>query len=146
MKTLAPSLTVANMKESIRFYQEALGFEMSYALPGPNGELVHASIKNGKVELMLGPVGFSGEPITGDVGKGMSLYLSVGDDDDIDALFDRAKKNGARVLHGPRDEFWGDRLWSVADPDGYELVVAKHTRDVSEQEMAEAMKEWAPVG
>jgi uncharacterized glyoxalase superfamily protein PhnB len=146
MNSLTPSLVVASMRESIRFYEDALGFKATYTMPGPDGELVHASIKNGDVELMLGPAGFSGAPITGDVGKGVSLYLGVGADDDIDALFERAKKAGARVLQEPHDEFWGDRIWSVADPDGYELVVAKHVRDVSEEDMAQAVQNWVPAG
>ena len=145
MKTLTPSLAVSNMRESIRFYQDALGFRSAYTLPGPDGELVHASIKHGDVELMMGPAGFSGEPITGDVGKGVAFYLTVGEDDDIDALFQHAQRAGARVLQEPHDEFWGARLWSVADPDGYELVVAKHVRDVSEEEMAQLMKDWVPT-
>lgn len=146
MKALTPSLVVSNMRESIRFYEEALRFECTYSMAGPDGELVHASVKNGNVELMMGPAGFQGEIIGGDVGKGVALYLTVGDGDDVDALFERAKGAGARVLQEPHDEFWGDRIWSVADPDGYELVVAKHVRDVSEEEMAEAMKAPAPVG
>lgn len=146
MKSLTPSLAVSDMRNSIRFYTEVLGFTLEYSLPGPDGDLVHASISNGEVRLMIGPATFSGEPVTGDVGKGMALYLIVRDDEDIDALCDHAKLNGAQVLQEPRDEFWGDRIWSVADPDGYELVIAKHTRDVSEQEMAQTMKDLAPVG
>ena len=146
MKSLTPSLVVANMRQSIQFYQDALGFEAIYTMPGPDGELVHASIRNGSVELMMGPAGFAGEPITGEVGKGVSLYLGVGENDDVDALFERAKRAGARVLQEPHDEFWGDRIWAIADPDGYELVIAKHTRDVSEEEMAQSMKDWVPVG
>jgi uncharacterized glyoxalase superfamily protein PhnB len=145
LKTLTPSLVVSNMRKSIRFYQDALGFEETYSMPGPDGELVHASIKNGSVELMLGPAGFSGEPFTGEVGKGVSLYLGVAETDDIDLLFERAKRAGARVIQEPHDEFWGDRIWSVADPDGYELVIARHVRDVTDEEMAQLMQTSVPA-
>jgi uncharacterized glyoxalase superfamily protein PhnB len=146
MKSVMPSLVVADMRDSIRFYEDALGFKATDTMPGPDGELIHASIRNGDVELMMGPAGFAGEPITGDVGKGVALYLAVGDGEDIDALFERAKRAGARVLQEPHDEFWGDRIWSVADPDGYELVVAKHVRDVSDEEMTQLMQNWVPAG
>ncbi len=146
MKQVVPSLAVADMNESLRFYKEALGFEVTFSMPGPDGKLAHANLKNGDVELMMGPVESAYNVSPGPVGQGVTIYIYVNDDDDIDALFDRAKNAGAKVLVEPRDEFWGDRLWSVSDLDGYQLMVAKHSREVSEEEMTEAIREMAPAG
>lgn len=38
---------------------------------------------------------------------------------DVDALTTRARDAGAEVLAEPADMFWGDRMVSLRDPDGY---------------------------
>jgi uncharacterized glyoxalase superfamily protein PhnB len=69
---------------------------------------------------------------------GIHLYV-----DDADAVFDRAVKAGAKSLNAPEDMFWGDRYGKLEDPFGHRWSVATHVRDVSEAEMAEAMKRMA---
>src|SRR5207248_5004011 len=65
-------------------------------------------------------------------------------DEDVDGLCDRARQGGVTIGEEPNDKFWGDRTFQVVHPDGYRITFAKHVRDVSEQEMHEAMKQWAP--
>ncbi len=39
-------------------------------------------------------------------------------DEDVDALFERARAAGAKVLREPTDEDFGARDFAVADPEG----------------------------
>jgi uncharacterized glyoxalase superfamily protein PhnB len=40
----------------------------------------------------------------------------------------------------PTDMFWGDRFAQLEDPFGHRWSVATHTRDVSMEEMQEAVR------
>ncbi len=147
LTTFVPSLTVSNMERSIRFYEDALGFVVTFAMPGPDGAPVHAGLENGTASLMLGVPMTESAPLAdrSSPGQGVNLYVGVAASDDIDALFERAKRAGATVVQEPTDEFWGDRDWSVADPDGYVITVGKQMRIMSPDEMIEASKSLLPA-
>ncbi len=63
--------------------------------------------------------------------------------EDVDAVFERAVKAGAKELRGVEDQFYGDRSGQFEDPFGHKWSVATHVEDVSPDEMnrraAEAM-------
>jgi uncharacterized glyoxalase superfamily protein PhnB len=147
MNIFVPALTVSNIKQSVRFYEDALGFSANFSIPGPDGDPVFVNLVNGTANLMLNTAR-PDDPIpteSGSLGRGVNLYVGVEGSDDIDALFDRAKQAGARVMQAPTDEFWGDRDWTVADPDGYLITVGKQMRTLSPEEMLEASKSLVPA-
>jgi uncharacterized glyoxalase superfamily protein PhnB len=115
------------------------------SLPDASGELIHASVKRGDVQIMFGRLNPDEPHDQGPLGKGVYLYTTVADDEDVDDLFARARKAGAQIVQEPMDQFWGHRDWTVADPDGYLVAVSKVTRSVSAEEMQEAALAWAPA-
>jgi PhnB protein len=140
--TVTPSLTLDNAAAAIEWYKKALGATERARALGPDGKIMHAEIQIGDSRIMVndpvmdmkGPNGFGGSPA--------SLWLYV---NDCDALFNRAVAAGARVLPGMgelKDQFWGDRSGSFADPYGYQWTVATHKEDVTPEEMQERQKEW----
>lgn len=146
MKTVMPSLAVADIERSMRFYEEVLGFEPTWALPGPDGKPVHGGARHGSAEFMFGTLDWVDPADRDRLGKGVSFYVMVDDATDIDAAFAKAKAAGATVVHEPTDQFWGCRDWAVADPDGYVVILAKETRTVSPEEMQEAMRQQMLAG
>lgn len=48
--------------------------------------------------------------------------------DDVDALYDRAKRMGCKIVHELRDESWGVRRFFTTDPTGKLLNVLSHLR------------------
>jgi uncharacterized glyoxalase superfamily protein PhnB len=145
MNSLVPSLAVANIDESVRFYTEVLGFDVLFTLPGADGSALHASVGRGEASVMFGRLDPADAHDQGALGKGVVLYCTVADDEDIDAYFQRVKGAGATVAQEPTDQFWGHRDWGVADPDGYLIFVSKVTRSISAEEMQEAMLAGAPA-
>jgi uncharacterized glyoxalase superfamily protein PhnB len=133
MKSLDPILAVKDMRETLRFYNHVLGFETTFSMPGENGDLVHAAVRRGNVNLMFGPQGHDRLDHAGD---GVVLYFTLGDDDDVDAEFAHAKRSGAMIVQEPTDQFWGHRDWAIKDPDGYYLSVSKEIRKVNLDELA----------
>ncbi len=143
MKSPIPEFMVSDVQVTIKFYQEALGFEDSFTLPDGDGNVVHASVRNGDTMIMFAPLTAELKTSPDALGKGAALYLMLDETDDIDALFSKAEAAGASVIHPPKDEFWGDRVFGVADPDGYQIFVGKQVREVSMEEMTAAIDAMA---
>jgi uncharacterized glyoxalase superfamily protein PhnB len=139
MHTVTPHIVCSNASAAIEFYKKAFGATELHRLPGPDGKLMHGSIRIGDSTIMLvdefpqcgslSPTSLKGSPVT--------LHLYV---DDADASFKRAVDAGATVRMPLDDMFWGDRYGVLVDPFGHSWSIATHIRDVSPQEMEEAMK------
>ncbi len=58
---------------------------------------------------------------------------------DVDASFKQAVEAGATVTLPVTDMFWGDRYGQLKDPFGHRWSLATHTRDLSPEEIQQAM-------
>ena len=142
MHSVTPHLICAGAADAIEFYKKAFGAVEATRLPGPNGKLMHAAVRIGDSTVMLvdempewgalGPKSLKGSPVT--------IHLFV---DDVDAVVARAVKAGAKVTMPVDDMFWGDRYGKLEDPFGHHWSVATHVRDVSPEEMQQAMKKMS---
>jgi len=140
MHSVTPHLICAGAAKAIEFYKAAFGATEEARLPGPDGRLMHASVKIGDSQVMLvdempewgalGPKSLKGSPVT------IHLYV-----DDVDAVVARAVKAGAKVTMPVAEQFWGDRYGKLEDPFGHHWSVATHVRDVSMEEAQKAMRE-----
>jgi len=137
MKSLIPTISVADIETTLAFYNQMLGFETTYTLPGPGGRLVYAGVRRGASELMIGTLDRDPDVQRDCLGAGVSFYFTVDADEDIDAYFDRVKLAGAPVFQEPTDQFWGHRDWGITDPDGYKLIISKETHAVD-------WSQWVP--
>jgi uncharacterized glyoxalase superfamily protein PhnB len=70
-------------------------------------------------------------------GSPVTIHLYV---DNVDATVERAVKAGAKITMPVADMFWGDRYGQLVDPFGHRWSVGTHIRDVSMQEMQDAMQ------
>ena len=140
---LSPTLMVRDMEKSIEFYTETLGFENTFKMPDPEGNLIHANLVWKNVHIMLGPTTWLAEELIPYRGAGVDFYILSDADNDIDAYYTMLKEKGVNIVKEIEDQFWGDRMFSIKDPDGYQLTFAKTLREVSPEEMMEAIKEMA---
>lgn len=139
MHSLTPHLICAGAADAIKFYALAFGAVEQVRLPGPDGKLMHASVKIGDSILMLvdemagctmiGPRSLKGSPVV------IHLYVP-----DVDATVERAVAAGARLTMPAADMFWGDRYAQLEDPFGHRWSVATHQRDVTHEQMQEAVR------
>jgi PhnB protein len=138
MHTVTPHLICDGAADAIEFYKKAFNAVEMMRLPGPQGKLIHASIRIGDSVVMLadefpewgsfGPNSLKGSPVT--------IHLQV---EDVDALFEQAVSAGAEVKMPVQDMFWGDRYGYLEDPFGHHWAIATHVRDVSPEELQEAV-------
>jgi uncharacterized glyoxalase superfamily protein PhnB len=123
---LAPYLTVRNGAESLRFYAAAFGFTPGNAMRDGQGRVQHAEMRYRDALIMFSPEGAMGDttmkaPVNSGTAIPINLYLYT---PDVDALAARARSAGAKVVTEPADMFWGDRIATFDDPDGYRWTFA----------------------
>jgi len=139
MHSVTPHLVCAGAADAIEFYKKAFNAVEVSRLPGRQGKLMHAAIRIGDSSIMLGdefpdmgslgPKSLKGSPVT------IHLYV-----EDVDAIVKRAVAAGAKITMPLDDMFWGDRYCRLEDPFGHCWSVATHVRDVSPEEMRQAMQ------
>lgn len=118
MSWMAPYLTVKDADASLEFYSKAFGFEKRMAMPGPDGKTMHAEMTYRGMVFMFSPESPkcpARTPASSGVPAPVGLYVYC---DDVDAMFERAKSAGAKVVTPPQDMFWGDRVCMLEDPNG----------------------------
>ena len=99
-----PILLVADLERSVAFYRDRLGFELTYEFEG----FAHLGVEGGS--LGLASTKESVDPAS------TAIWAYT---DDVDALFAELTEAGVGVIAAPADQPWGERVASVADPDGY---------------------------
>lgn len=141
--SITPYLIVKNAKQAIEFYQKAFGAKELYRMETPDGMIGHCELQIGDSRIMMADefpnMGATAPSKEG--GKAFSLLIYV---DNVDQLFDRAVKAGAKVLRPLKNEFYGDRMGTVQDPFGHNWNLGMHIEDVSPEEMKKrAEKMWS---
>jgi PhnB protein len=138
--TITPHLIVRDAKAAIDFYQKAFGAQLQGGIAyTPDGKVMHAMVKIGDSFVMLNdefPEHGVVAPPAGESGVLLHIYV-----DNVDALFARATGAGAKVKMPLADMFWGDRYGKVLDPFGHSWTLGTHIKDLTQEEMRQAMAE-----
>src|SRR5438270_13486730 len=133
--TITPHLTVKNAAKAIDFYKQVFGAEEVSRNLGPDGKIMHASLKIGDSLLMLNDE-FPGQSTSAETPGGTNVTLHIYTDN-VDALFDRAVKAGAKTTMPLADQFWGDRYWQVVDPFAQRWSLATRKEDLTPHQVDE---------
>ena len=104
-------LEVNNLEESIHFYKDQLGFEVSKFDPESDPPMV--TFRGGDLKITLAQ---HLETMLRR-GRGVSFFLGV---DDVDAYYQQLI-DMELDLAPPVDEGWGGRFITIEDPDKYRL-------------------------
>ena len=142
--SLIPSLVVREAAKAIDFYKEVFGATELMRMNMPQSDkIAHAEIKIRNHVLMLNDESpqmgvLAPQPSPTPPACGVMLYVA-----DVDATFKKATEKGAKPVMPPMDMFWGDRYAKFIDPFGHLWGIATHQKDVSPEECAKAMEEWA---
>ena len=133
-RTATPYLIVKGAAEAIEFYKRAFGATELLRMADPNGRVGHAEIRIGDSVIMLADeypeMGHRGPRSLGGSSVSILLYL-----EDVDAVFERALKAGARAQRPVQNQFYGDRSGTLEDPFGHVWTIATHVEDVPEEEL-----------
>ena len=124
---MIPYLVVRDVKKSLDFYKNALGFEVVDSMEDDKGDVQHAEMRRGSVVIMFCPEGAmditAKSPISNGVEESINLYCYC---ENVDKFYSNAIANGAKSIMPPEDRFWGDRMCAILDIDHYKWSFATH--------------------
>ncbi len=135
LHSITANLVCRDCARAIDFYKSVFGATEGERMMGPGGKVMHAELKIGDSVIFLndamneaGPA----QPVPG-ASNPAYLHLYVAD---VDEVFGRAVKAGARTEMAVQDMFWGDRYGKLTDPFGQQWSIATHKEDLSSEEVA----------
>jgi Uncharacterized protein conserved in bacteria len=132
--TVTPYLACGDAARAIEFYKKAFGAAEIFRMPAPGGKIGHAEVKIGDSRIMLtdeyAEMNFVGPLSRGGTTVHIHLYVK-----DVDAMVARAVGAGAKLLREVKDQFYGDRTGTLADPLGHVWHLATHKEDLSMAEL-----------
>ena len=139
--SLTPFLAIPGARGAIDFYRTIFGARV-VDVTEIGGVVAHAVLDFGNGLLQLGePMPDYGlvAPPEGDQDcYSIGLYRP-----DVDAVVARAEEAGAVVREAPSTFVSGDRFASIRDPYGVRWSILTRVEDLSEQESARRVAEWA---
>ena len=144
--SITPFVVVSPAAEAITFYTQILGARLvdRTDMPGPDGSQIvaHAVLDFGHGLLQLGDPNEAyhlvGRPAGDDDCYSLGLYCP-----DVDAVVARAEAAGATIREPATTFVSGDRYASIRDPFGLRWSIMTRVEDLSDEESAARVAEWA---
>jgi len=136
---LSVILTCRDLKKSLAFFKDQLGFELEQCWPDEKAPL-WANLMLGSQSVMIGqsmPADSASQFCQGDAaaekqfrqmaddlaknksGVGIGVYVMVPDVDDYHA---KITKRGVTIVSPPKSQFYGIRELTLLDPDGFRFM------------------------
>jgi len=132
---LMAMIYVDSVEDARAWYVDKLGFTHMMGMLGKDGRLDFCTVSLGGARIMLM------RPADGIEGTGattskrpVELYMEVAD---VEAYYDRLKKQKVKPTSTLTDQWWGDRTFTVQDPFGYRIWFF---RNVSEPKLPAGVK------
>ena len=121
-----PVVYVRDVGQAARFW-ERLGFARFFQLPA-EGEPGYVSLRRGGSELAVAAADWLRQQYGLDLGNGprFEMYVYV---DDVDQLVAELRAEAVRVLKDPADMPWGERIATIADPDGNPVTLSNEPNE-----------------
>jgi len=139
--SITPFVAIREAKGALDFYRDVFGARVTDVTEF-GGVVVHAGLDFGTGILQIGEpspdYGLVPAP-DGDADcYSLGLYVP-----DVDAVTERAVAAGATLREAPSTFVSGDRFASIRDPFGVRWSIMTRVEDLSEEESAARVAEWA---
>jgi len=143
VSSITPFLAIPGARDAIGFYRDVFGARV-VDVTEMGGVVVHAVLDFGNGQLQLGepaPAYHLVPPPAGDDDcYSLGLYVA-----DVDAVVAAAEQAGAIIREPVADFVSGDRYASIRDPFGIRWSIMTRVEDLSEEESARRVAEWAAI-
>jgi uncharacterized glyoxalase superfamily protein PhnB len=138
MPRIVPYPFYEDVAGAIDWLAKAFGFVEHLRYTEDDGSVSHAEVRFLDGVLMLGGPGggYQNPKHNGNVHATLVVYV-----DDVDDHCARAKAAGAEVIDEPADKPYGDRMYSVLDPEGHRWDFCQHVRDVNPEDWGATVTE-----
>lgn len=137
-----PALSYQDPIAALKWLERAFGFETAMLIMGQSGvyraDEFHAEMRLGDGVVMIGGEWTDKHRSPKSTGGITTQTVHVHLDEDIDAHCARARAAGAAILTELSDQFYGDRTYRAADPEGHVWSFGQTVRQVSREEAEKA--------
>jgi catechol 2,3-dioxygenase-like lactoylglutathione lyase family enzyme len=120
---ISPFFIVSNLKDSVSFYTNKLGFEVWYT--GPDKDAYWAMVGRGPVSIMLKAIADDVKPIPNPTRHEWAAWDAYISAQEPDALFEEYSTAGVEFRQPIHDNSDGLRGFEVIDADGYVLFFGR---------------------
>jgi catechol 2,3-dioxygenase-like lactoylglutathione lyase family enzyme len=120
---ISPSFIVSNIKSSVAFYVDQLGFEVHYL--APDEDPFFAMVGRDHISIMLKAIAEDIKPIPNNKQHEWARWDAYISTADPDALYEEYNLRGLTFRQPLRDDDDGLRGFEVADADGYVLFFGR---------------------
>ncbi len=124
MTSATPSFTVDDLEKSLAWYRDVFGLSVAERWER-GGKLMGVELRAGDVSFMIGQDDWQ-KGRDRKKGVGFRIYLETRQD--IDALARAIEARGGTLDQQPTDQPWGSRDFTLSDPDGFKITVARAGR------------------
>lgn len=124
--TVTPYLLIYEADELISFIKEVFGASERMILKKEDGSIAHAELNIGNSVVMIGQPEKKEDQFPG------MLHIYV---KDVDAVYNRALRAGARSIREPTNEQEGARRSGVSDAYGNQWWISTQTEHLSPEEI-----------
>jgi uncharacterized glyoxalase superfamily protein PhnB len=132
MPRIVPHLFYDDIGAAIDWLIKAFDFKVRLRMTDKQGNVVHGELEVADSLVMLGLTGEhqhwkSPRTLEDNVSQRLFIYVS-----DVDTHFERAKAAGAKVHSEPKDQWHGERVYEVIDPEGHRWKFAQPIFEVDQ--------------
>jgi len=137
--SVTANLAVDGGPEAIDFYRRAFDAEVVRRLDA-GGKVLYAELRIGDAIVTVNDEMPEYDSKAPDPGGPVPVSLTIYCEN-ADARYAQAVAAGATAVREPADEFFGDRVGTLRDPFGHKWAIATHLRDMTSEELEQAMRE-----
>jgi len=128
-------LSVPSVEDTVAWYERVLGWKGHFDVFGEDGKCDYGSIFGGE-NCYFNLQRTHGIPYPEDH-PDVTFYIHV---DDVDAAYRRVTDNGWRTDHPPENQFWGGRIFTIRDTNGFNLMFLQMVENPSLEEIRRRLK------
>jgi PhnB protein len=143
LAVITPHLICTNAAAAIEFYCKAFGALEESRLPGPDGKLMHASVRINGAPLYLVDEMLEHRALSPQTLKGSPIFIHL-QVPDVDAVVAQAVAAGATITMPVADMFWGDRYGQLTDPFGHRWSIATRKHNLTQEQVTAALENITP--
>ena len=135
--TFTSAVTYQDPKAALAWLEEAFGFETTMAIEGPpdQPEMCHYEMScAGRGRIMIGAKWSDLVRSPADLGGANTQSVHVHLPEGVDEHCERARAAGGTIIGEPSDQFYGDRVYQVLDPEGHRWSFSQTIRAVTREE------------
>ncbi len=127
-KSLVPNVMVESVDNTIKYYTDIFGFELTMSVP-EEGEKIWAMLQKDQVTLMLQNRDSIAEEMPEfkdiKIGASMSFFISI---EGIDEIWE-AVKDKINIIKKPYETFYNTKEFIFKDLNGYIITMAEHKNE-----------------